>query len=136
MGKGVRRGRRPLQPDRTVSPAAIGARIRAARERVGLKQTEAGAPRYSAAYISAVENGHHLPSVEALMLIANNLGVGPGELLTEPTDIPPAATALARALESVQRDLPEAAGERRDALVAAQFVLRQVLLRLQGADKN
>ncbi len=137
VGKGDGRSRHALRQQQPpgVSPV-LGARIRAARERSGLTQGEAGAPRYSGAYVSAVEHGHHLPSLEALVALAWNLGADPGDLLGRADAELPARVELARVLDTVQRDLLTATGERRAALLAASLVLERALPWLTEPDSN
>jgi transcriptional regulator with XRE-family HTH domain len=60
---------------------ALGAEIRRRRRSGGYTQRQLGYP-LTGAYISAIETGHCLPSVGALLLIAGHLGVDPGELLS------------------------------------------------------
>jgi transcriptional regulator with XRE-family HTH domain len=58
----------------------LGGRIRAAREALGMSQTELGRP-LTRAYVSQVESGRTLPSLPALLHLAERLGVAPGLLL-------------------------------------------------------
>jgi transcriptional regulator with XRE-family HTH domain len=57
----------------------IGRRVRARRLAVGLTQTELGEP-LTKGFVSAVEGGHTLPSLRALLLFADRLGVGLDDL--------------------------------------------------------
>lgn len=136
MGRGIRRSRHALATTPSaLSPASLGARLKAARERACLTQAQAGAPRYSAPYVSAVENRHHFPSLEALTFLARNLQVPASDLLDQPPNVP-AAGALATALGSVDRELSSATDERRAVLLAVAFVLREALPRLSRTDTN
>jgi transcriptional regulator with XRE-family HTH domain len=56
-------------------PAAVGARLRAARERAGLTQRELSFEGCTPAYISRVEAGKRIPSLQILREFANRLGV-------------------------------------------------------------
>ncbi len=132
MGKGVRRRRGARQQARLEIAPGLGGRLHAARERAGLSQTQAGAPRYPSSYISALEHGRHLPSIEALTLIATNLGLSVGELLTGEAEPADPATAIARALQSVRAARPTSRGESADALTAVEFILKQALPVLAG----
>jgi transcriptional regulator with XRE-family HTH domain len=58
---------------------AVGSRIRARRLAVGLTQTQLGEP-LTKGFVSAVEAGHALPSLRALLLFADRLGVGLDDL--------------------------------------------------------
>ena len=65
---------------RPESVAALGAEIRRRRRARGLTQTQLGWP-LTRAFVSAVEHGHCLPSLPAIALFAERLGVSPAELL-------------------------------------------------------
>ena len=61
---------------------ALGKRIKAARERVGMTQEDlAAAVDYSVDHVSVVERGVKPPKLEKLVAIANVLKVGTDELL-------------------------------------------------------
>ncbi len=62
--------------------ALLGSRIRELRLRGGLTQTELGSPR-TRSFISAVEHGRTLPSLRALLQMAERLGVPVAVLLDE-----------------------------------------------------
>jgi transcriptional regulator with XRE-family HTH domain len=61
----------------------VGARLKAARTRAGLTQRELAEPRYTKAYISALENGLIKPSMAALRFLARKLGTVPGDFLAD-----------------------------------------------------
>jgi len=61
----------------------VGARIKAARTRAGLTQRELAAPRYTKAYVSALENGLIKPSLAALRFLAGRLGTVPEAFLAD-----------------------------------------------------
>ena len=61
----------------------IGANVRTARLHRRMTQHELASPEYTKAYISALENGVALPSVTALFVLAQRLGVPPSYLLGE-----------------------------------------------------
>lgn len=62
--------------------ALLGSRIRELRLRAGLTQTELGSPR-TRSFISAVEHGRTLPSLRALLQMAERLRVPVSVLLDE-----------------------------------------------------
>lgn len=65
----------PRRPSTHVDdPAAVGARIRAARNEAGLKQRELTFEGCTAAYLSRVEAGQRIPSLQILTRIAERLG--------------------------------------------------------------
>ena len=67
---------------------ALGKRIKAARERVGMTQEDlAAAVDYSVDHVSVVERGVKPPKLEKLVAIANVLKVGTDELLQEKLDV-------------------------------------------------
>src|SRR4051812_12095221 len=61
----------------------VGVRLKAARTHAGLTQRELAEPRYTKAYISALENGLIKPSMAALRFLARRLGTVPGEFLAD-----------------------------------------------------
>ena len=66
-----KRARTPHYDD----PAAVGKRIFDAREAAGLSQRELAFPGCSAAYISRIERGERVPSLQVLREIARRTGV-------------------------------------------------------------
>jgi transcriptional regulator with XRE-family HTH domain len=62
--------------------ALLGSRIRDLRVRAGLTQTQLGAPR-TRSFVSSVEHGRTLPSLRALLQMAERLGVPVAVLLDE-----------------------------------------------------
>ncbi|HET7029946.1 MAG TPA: tetratricopeptide repeat protein [Candidatus Limnocylindrales bacterium] len=61
----------------------IGSRLKAARLRAGLTQKQLAEPRYTKAYISALENGLIKPSMAALRFLARRLGADPSAFLAD-----------------------------------------------------
>jgi transcriptional regulator with XRE-family HTH domain len=61
----------------------VGARLKAARTRAGMTQRELAEPRYTKAYISALENGLIKPSMAALRFLARRLGTVPEAFLAD-----------------------------------------------------
>jgi len=135
VGRGIRQSGR--QAARTAVRHDLGARIRERREQLALTQVQIGAPGYGGPYVSAVEAGRHLPSLEALLLVAQNLGMTVGELLGETPEPTTAGSVLARALTRIRAELPRATGDRHSALTTIEFVLLHALpLIADRPDKN
>src|SRR5438045_6975106 len=61
----------------------VGVRLKAARTQAGLTQREVAAPRYTKAYVSALENGLIKPSMAALRFLAAKLGTVPEAFLAD-----------------------------------------------------
>jgi tetratricopeptide (TPR) repeat protein len=64
------------------NPAAVGERLRAARERAGLTQRDLAFPGCSPAYISRIESGDRIPSLQLLRELGRRLGVSEDYLAT------------------------------------------------------
>src|SRR5436309_1370031 len=56
-------------------PAAVGRRLRAAREQAGISQRALAFPGCSPAYLSRIEAGDRTPSLQVLRELARRLGV-------------------------------------------------------------
>src|SRR4051794_20006865 len=63
-------------------PAAVGVRLRAARERAGYSQRDLAFHGCSAAYISRIEAGARIPSLQLLRELGRRLGVSADYLAT------------------------------------------------------
>ncbi len=63
-------------------PAAVGERLRSARERAGLTQRDLAFPGCSPAYISRIESGDRIPSLQLLRELGRRLGVSEDYLAT------------------------------------------------------
>src|SRR5919199_4578673 len=63
-------------------PAAVGLRLKAARERVGLSQRQLAFVGCSPAYISRIEAGDRIPSLQLLRELGRRLGVSADYLAT------------------------------------------------------
>jgi tetratricopeptide (TPR) repeat protein len=63
-------------------PAAVGERLRTARERAGLTQRDLAFPGCSPAYISRIESGDRIPSLQLLRELGRRLGVSEDYLAT------------------------------------------------------
>ena len=94
---------------------AVGARLRAAREAAGMSQRELAFPGCSAAYISRIERGERIPSLQLLRELGRLLGVSEEH--------------LARGVESAPRDalLQGEAALRFDAAGTAGRLFEDVL---------
>jgi tetratricopeptide (TPR) repeat protein len=88
----------PRRPSRHVdSPAEVGRRLREAREKVGLSQRELAFEGCTAAYISRIEVGARVPSLQILREFGRRLGVS-AEFLA----MGDAAAASASAIENAE----------------------------------
>lgn len=86
---------------------ALGKRIKAARERVGMTQEDlAAAVDYSVDHVSVVERGEKPPKLEKLVAIANVLNVGTDELLQDSLNVATMlrATELSERLKTLSPD--------------------------------
>jgi tetratricopeptide (TPR) repeat protein len=63
-------------------PRAVGERLRAAREAAGLSQRQLAFPGCSPAYISRIESGDRIPSLQLLRELGRRLGVSEDYLAT------------------------------------------------------
>ncbi len=84
------------------SPAAVGKRIFDARQAAGLSQRELAFPGCSAAYISRIERGERVPSLQVMREIASRTGATEHALAfgREPLDV--AVAARVRAVEQAE----------------------------------
>ena len=64
------------------SPAAVGERLKVAREKAGLSQRQLSFPGCSPAYISRIESGDRIPSLQLLRELGRRLGVSEDYLAT------------------------------------------------------
>ena len=64
------------------SPAAVGERLKAARKRAGKSQRQLSFPGCSPAYISRIESGDRIPSLQLLRELGRQLGVTEDYLAT------------------------------------------------------
>src|SRR5438045_9776600 len=60
---------------------SVGARIRAARQAKKYTQSQLALPEFSVSYISAIERGQIHPSLRALEILAQRLGLPSSELM-------------------------------------------------------
>jgi tetratricopeptide (TPR) repeat protein len=92
-------------------PKAVGTRLRAAREAAGLSQRQLAFPGCSPAYISRIESGDRIPSLQLLRELGRRLGVSEDFLATgsDPHARESAALAAEMALRLGELDLAESA---------------------------
>jgi tetratricopeptide (TPR) repeat protein len=78
----------PRRPsDHVDDPKAVGRRLREARQRAGLSQRDLAFPGCTTAYISRIEAGVRIPSLQVLMRLADRLDVS-AEFLATGRDAP------------------------------------------------
>ena len=85
-------------------PAAVGIRLKEARERAGLSQRQLAFPGCSSAYISRIEAGMRTPSLQVLQLLGQRLGVSGGFLATGKDSGSPELDRLAEAEFALRLD--------------------------------
>jgi transcriptional regulator with XRE-family HTH domain len=84
-------------------PAAVGRRLTEAREAVGLSQRELAFPGCTPAYVSRIERGERVPSLQVLRELAGRCGVSETFLAWGRADHLDAAVAeRIRALEAAE----------------------------------
>jgi tetratricopeptide (TPR) repeat protein len=88
-------------------PLALGERLKEARERVGLSQRQLAFPGCSAVYISRIERGERVPSLQLLRELGRRLGVHEDYLATG--EAPPQGDPLLDAEVALRLDHVELA---------------------------
>src|SRR5438874_10753132 len=63
----------------------VGAKIRAERQAQKLTQSQLARPDFSVSYVSAIERGQIHPSLRALEIFAQRLGISSTDLLSKQT---------------------------------------------------
>src|SRR5688500_1750068 len=111
----LKRPRTPHYDD----PVAVGARLHAAREAAGISQRELAFPGCSAAYISRIERGERIPSLQLMRELARRVGVTEAELAYGREPIDPVVSSAVRAVEAA-----EEAGRDTDVTRAYQALAR------------
>ena len=107
----------------------IGTRLRQIRVARGMTQAELASPRYTHAYVSAIEAGRRQPSTKAIEHFAARLGVDPDELTTGRS--PDREARLRLRLQEAMVDL--SAGRLQEAEKASRSIAREAkALRLAG----
>ena len=92
-------------------PLKVGQRLRGAREAAGLSQRELAFPACTAAYVSRIEKGERLPSLQLLREFATRLGVGEQYLAFGRDDEPRGMLASAEVRVAIRLGQLETAGE-------------------------
>jgi tetratricopeptide (TPR) repeat protein len=90
------------------SALSVGARLRAAREAAGMSQRDLAFPGCSAAYISRIERGERIPSLQLLRELGRLLGVSEEHLARGAEGAP--RDVLLQADAALRFDEPQAAG--------------------------
>ena len=72
----LKRPRTPHYDD----PVAVGQRLHVAREAAGISQRELAFPGCSAAYISRIERGERIPSLQVMRELARRIGISESSL--------------------------------------------------------
>ena len=93
-----KRARTPHYDD----PAAVGLRVREARDAAGLSQRELAFPGCSSAYISRIERGERIPSLQVMREIARRTGVSEQALAFGREVLDPAVAGQIRAVEAAE----------------------------------
>lgn len=86
------------------SAAAVGERLRRARTEAGLRQADLSFPGCTIGYISRIESGHRVPSLQVIRRLAERLGVSESWLAQGVDDPTPAASALLDASVALRLD--------------------------------
>jgi len=110
-----KRARTPHYDD----PAAVGTRVHEAREAAGLSQRELSFPGCSAAYISRIERGERVPSLQVMRELARRTGVSEQALAFGREALDSAVAARVRAAEAA-----EAGGDVAERTAAYQALAR------------
>jgi transcriptional regulator with XRE-family HTH domain len=111
----LKRPRTPHYDD----PVAVGARLHAAREAAGISQRELAFPGCSAAYISRIERGERIPSLQVMRELARKVGISEAELAYGREPLDPAVSRAVRAVQAA-----EEGGEGTDVVSAYQALSR------------
>jgi transcriptional regulator with XRE-family HTH domain len=110
-----KRARTPHYDD----PTAVGKRVFEARVAAGLSQRELAFPGCSAAYISRIERGERVPSLQVMRELARRTGVSEQVLAFGREALDPAVAARVRAVEAA-----EAGGDMAERATAYQALGR------------
>ena len=110
-----KRARTPHYDD----PAAVGKRVFEAREAAGLSQRELAFPGCSAAYISRIERGERIPSLQVMRELARRMGVSEHALAFGRETLDGAVAERVRAAEAA-----EATGTKAERASAYQALSR------------
>jgi len=83
-------------------PVEVGKRLNSARQSAGLSQRELAFPGCSAAYISRIERGERVPSLQVMRELARRIGVTEAELAFGRERLHPDVAQQLRRLEQVE----------------------------------
>jgi transcriptional regulator with XRE-family HTH domain len=111
----LKRPRTPHYDD----PVAVGTRLHAAREDVGISQRELAFPGCSAAYISRIERGERIPSLQVMRELARRIGISESVLAYGRERIDAAVSDAVEAVEAA-----EIAGDRGEVAKAYRALSR------------
>jgi transcriptional regulator with XRE-family HTH domain len=111
----LKRPRTPHYDD----PIAVGQRLHAAREAAGISQRELAFPGCSAAYISRIERGERIPSLQVMRELARRIGISESVLAYGRERIDAAVSDAVGAVEAA-----EAAGDRTELVRAYRALSR------------
>ena len=111
----LKRPRTPHYDD----PVAVGQRLHAAREAAGISQRELAFPGCSAAYISRIERGERIPSLQVMRELARRTGVSEQELAFGKETLDVTVAERVRAAEAA-----EAAGDKAETAGAYKALAR------------
>jgi transcriptional regulator with XRE-family HTH domain len=100
-------------------PVAVGHRVHEAREAAGLSQRDLAFPGCSAAYISRIERGERIPSLQVIREISRRTGVSEGMLAYGREPLDPTVALRIRAVEALEPD-----GTKQDLAAAYQALAR------------
>src|SRR5438445_7276784 len=74
-----------IDPTHSQMGQSVGAKIRAARQAKKYTQSQLAQPDFSVSYVSAIERGQIHPSLRALEIFAQRLGLSSSDLLSKQT---------------------------------------------------
>ena len=111
----LKRPRTPHYDD----PVEVGRRLHAAREAAGISQRELAFPGCSAAYISRIERGERIPSLQVMRELARRIGISEAELAYGRDPLDSDVSQAVRAVEAAT-----AAGDAGDVADAYQALSR------------
>jgi len=124
-GLTFKRARTPHYDD----PAAVGIRVREARLAAHLSQRELSFPGCSSAYISRIERGERIPSLQVMREIARRAGVSEQVLAFGVDVIDASVSERIRAVEAA-----EAGGDRAERVGAYQALSRAASKAARGIE--
>ena len=108
-------------------PVAVGRRLHEAREKAGLSQRDLAFPGCSAAYISRIERGERIPSLQVMRELAKRTGVSEAELAYGRETVDP---VVAQRLRDVEQSV---AGGNAEEIARAYQALARVASRASKA---